>query len=47
MANDGDATALGLATLLSKYQFVAGVFFMAEVLPILTHLSKTFQIDNI
>ena len=27
MANDGDVTALGLATLLTKYMFVAGVFF--------------------
>lgn len=30
-----------------KYNFIAGVFFMAEILPILSRLSKTFQIENI
>ena len=45
--DDGDVTALGLATLLTSYKFVAGVFFMAETMPILAHLSKTFQIENI
>ncbi len=46
MAND-DATALGLATLVSKYEFVAGVFFMAEILPIFSRLSKIFQLENL
>jgi hypothetical protein len=41
-----DATALGLSTLLNKYQFVAGVYFMAEILPILSRLLKTFQYEN-
>lgn len=47
ISNEGDATALGLATLLTKYEFVAAVFFMAEIMPILSRLSKTFQIENI
>ena len=42
-----DATALGLYTLLSEYEFVAGVFFMSEILPILSRLLKTFQIENL
>ena len=41
-----DVTALGLATHLSKYNFIAGVFFMSEILPILSHLSRIFQIEN-
>ncbi len=45
--DSSDATALGLSTLMSKYEFVAGVFFMSEILPILSRLSKTFQIENL
>ena len=43
----GDATALGLAGLFRQYTFVAAVFFMAEVLPILSRLSKVFQTENL
>ena len=46
-SDNTDATALGLSCLISKYEFVAGVFFMAEILPILTCLSKTFQFENL
>ena len=42
-AEAGEATALGLATALQQYEFVAGVFFMAEVLPHLARLSMCFQ----
>ena len=44
---DGDATALGLAGLFKKYSFIAAVFFMAEVLPVLSRLSKVFQTENL
>ena len=47
LSHSGDATALGLATLLKRYEFIAGVFFMAEILPILSRLSKTFQLENL
>jgi uncharacterized protein YsxB (DUF464 family) len=47
IADEGEATALGLATLLTKYKFVAAVFFMSEILPVLSRLSKTFQIENL
>ena len=46
-AEEGDATALGLATALQTYNFVAGVFFMAEVLPHLAHLSLCFQEERL
>ena len=42
ISNEGNATALGPATLLTKYEFVAGVFFTAEIMPTLSRLSKTF-----
>ena len=41
LSHSGDATALGLATLLKRYEFIAGVFFMAEILPILSRLYST------
>ena len=46
-AEEGDATALGLATALQTYEFVAGVFFMAEVLPHLARLSLCFQEERL
>ncbi len=42
-AEAGEAIALGLATALQQYGFIAGVFFMAEVLPHLARLSMCFQ----
>ena len=42
-AEAGEATALGLPTALQQYEFVAGVYFIAEVLPHLVHLSMCFQ----
>ena len=42
-SDSSDATALGLCSLLGKYEFIAGVFFMSEIMPILSRLSKTFQ----
>ena len=42
-AEAGEATALGLATALQQYEFVAGVYFMAEVLPHLARLGMCFQ----
>ena len=42
-AEAGEAIALGLATALQQYEFIAGVFFMAEILPHLARLSTCFQ----
>ena len=42
ISNEGDVTVLGLATLLTKYKFVAGVFFLAEIMPTLSRHFKTF-----
>lgn len=43
-SEESDATVVGLAGLLSKYSFVAAVFFMSEILPT---LSKVFQTENL
>ena len=46
-SDSSDATALGLCSLLGKYEFIAGVFFMSEIMPVLSRLSKTFQEKNL
>ena len=38
-----DAQALGLATFVKSYNFVATLLMLADVLPPLTHLSRAFQ----
>ena len=40
---DGDATATGLLQQTSNLKFLGTVYLLREVLPILGHLSKTFQ----
>ena len=39
----GDATATGLIQQTSNLKFLGTVYLLQEVLPILGHLSKTFQ----
>ena len=46
-AEMGDATALGLSVALQSYSFIAGVYFTAEVLPHLAHLSLCFQEEKL
>ena len=40
---DGHATATGLLKQTSNLKFVATVYLLQEVLPIIVHLSRTFQ----
>ena len=42
-----DAQALGLSKFISTYKFVASLYMMSDVLPILSHLSKLFQNQNL
>ena len=42
-----DAQALGLSKFICTYQFVASVYMMSDILPILSHLSKLFQKENL
>lgn len=42
-----DAQALGLSKFICTYQFVASVYMMSDILPILSHLSKLFQKKNL
>ena len=37
-----DAQALGLSKFISTYKFVASLYMMSDVLPILSHLSRAF-----
>ena len=46
-AETSDATALGLSVALQSYSFIAGVYFRAEVLPHLAHLSLCFQEEKL
>ena len=46
-AEEGNATAMGLASSLHRYDFIAGVFFTAEVLPHLARLSLCFQEERL
>ena len=38
-----DAQALGLSKFICTYQFVASLYMMSDILPILSHLSRLFQ----
>lgn len=38
-----DAPALGLRKFTCTYQFVASLYMMSDILPILSHLSRLFQ----
>lgn len=40
---DGDSTATGLLQQTGNLKFISTVYLLHEVLPILGHLSKTFQ----
>ena len=42
-----DAQVLGLSKFICTYQFVASVYMMSDILPILSHLSKLFQKKNL
>ena len=38
-----DPTAKGIFTFITTFEFLASTHLLCDVLPILTHLSKTFQ----
>lgn len=44
---DGDAVAHGLLSGLGTYNFIATVYLMSDVLPLLTTLSLVFQTENV
>ena len=46
-AEEGDATALGLATELEKPKFVITLYFLSDVPDTLSALSKTFQAGDL
>ena len=39
----GDALARGLCKIVKKYKFIATLYMMCDVLPVVSHLSRTFQ----
>ena len=45
--NDSDPVAINLITEIKSKKFVGAVYLLHEVLPILSHLSRAFQKDNI
>ena len=42
---ESDPTAKGILTFISTFQFLATTHFLADVLAVLSRLSKTFQVD--
>ena len=46
-ANEGDATALGLATQITKPNFIAMLLFMSDVLTLLANLSQSLQVATL
>ena len=46
-AREGDATARGLALELSRSNFIALLLLMSDVLSVLGHLSRCFQIATL
>lgn len=39
---DGDATATGLLKQIGNVKFLGAVYFLHDVLPVLSHISKVF-----
>ena len=46
-ANSGDATALGLATQITKPHFIAMLLFMSDLLTLLANLSRSLQVSTL
>ena len=46
-SNRGDALALGLHTVAKKYKFIATLYMMCDVLPLVSWLSRIFQFSAI
>ena len=46
-ANEGDATALGLSTHLSKPNFIATLLLLSDILTLLGNLSRSFQVSTL
>ena len=46
-ANCGDATALGLATQITKPRFIAMLLFMSDLLTLLANLSRSLQVSTL
>ena len=43
----GDALAVGLSKVVKRYKFIASLYLMCDTLPIVSRLSRLFQVATI